>query len=59
MGSIDDELAVVDQHGRIHGTSNLRLADASIMPTVPSANTNLSCIMIGERVSAWLHEEDD
>jgi choline dehydrogenase-like flavoprotein len=48
MGSIDDELAVVDQHGRIHGTSNLRLADASIMPTVPSANTNLSCIMIGE-----------
>jgi choline dehydrogenase-like flavoprotein len=59
MGAVNDELAVVDQHGRVHGTSHLRVADASIMPTVPSANTNLPCIMIGERVAAWLCQESN
>ena len=33
------------------------VADASIMPNIPRANTNLTCIMIGERVADWLREE--
>ncbi len=59
MGPDHDERAVVDQHGRVHGLSHLRVADASVMPTIPSANTNFPCIMIGERVAAWMRQESD
>jgi choline dehydrogenase len=59
MGPPNDLGAVVDQHGKVHGTSGLRVADASIMPTIPRANTNLTCIMIGERVARWMREQDD
>jgi len=44
-------MAVVDQQLRVHGVQGLRVADASIMPTVLSGNINAGCIMIGERVS--------
>lgn len=44
-----DEMAVVDNKLRVHGVSGLRVADASIMPTVLSGNTNAGCIMIGEK----------
>jgi len=44
----------VDSRGRVHGVASLYVADASIMPTVPSANTNLTCIMMGERFGAWM-----
>ena len=54
MGPASDPLAVVDQYGRAHGVDGLVVADASIMPTVPRANTNLTTIMIGERVGEWL-----
>jgi choline dehydrogenase len=50
MGPPSDNFAVVDQHLKVHGISNLRIADASIMPTVPHANTNLTTIMIAERL---------
>ena len=43
--------AVVDPKLRVHGVEGLRVADASIMPTVPGANTNAACIMIGEKAS--------
>jgi choline dehydrogenase len=43
----------VDQYGRVHGVEGLVVADASIMPTVPRANTNLTSIMIGEMVGEW------
>jgi choline dehydrogenase-like flavoprotein len=59
MGPAHDPGAVVDQHGRVHGISRLRVADASVMPTIPSANTNFPCIMIGERVAAWMAQEND
>jgi choline dehydrogenase-like flavoprotein len=36
---------------------NLRVADASIMPNIPRANINLSCIMIGEHVASWMQDE--
>ncbi len=47
MGS--DAEAVVDPHLRVNGVSGLRVIDASVMPTVVSANTNAAAIMIGER----------
>ena len=47
MGS--DAMAVVDQELRVHGIDGLRVADASIMPTLTSGNTNAPCIMIGEK----------
>ena len=49
-----DKMAVVDGELRVHGIENLRIADASVMPTVPSGNTNAGCIMIGERVSDFI-----
>ena len=59
MGSPDDPGAVVDQFGRVHGASCLRVVDASIMPTIPSANTNLPCVMIAERISDQMRRQDD
>ncbi len=47
MGS--DTMAVVDAELRVHGIAGLRVADASIMPTLTSGNTNAPSIMIGEK----------
>ena len=47
----NDPLAVVDGELRVHGIEGLRVADASIMPTVVSGNTNAATIMIGEKVA--------
>ena len=49
-------MAVVDQHLRVHGMENLWIGDASIMPTVAHANTNLTCMMIGERAADFIKE---
>jgi len=57
MGPASDPSAVVDQFGRCHGVDQLVVADASIMPTVPRANINLSTIMIGEKIGEWLRTE--
>ncbi len=54
MGPAGDPEAVVDQFGRCHALDGLVVADASIMPSVPRANTNLTSIMIGEMVGEWL-----
>ena len=57
MGPADDAMAVIDQHCRLRAVQNLRVVDASVMPTIPRANINLTCIMIGEHVSDWMRDE--
>jgi choline dehydrogenase len=57
MGPPEDDLAVVDQYGRVRGVDGLRVVDASVMPRIPRANTNLTCIMLGERLADWLRAE--
>jgi choline dehydrogenase len=54
MGPASDPFAVVDQHLRVHGMDNLWVGDASIMPTVAHANTNLTSMMIGERAADFI-----
>ena len=49
MGPANDPLAVVDPELRVHGLSGLRVIDASIMPTMLSANLNAGALMIGEK----------
>ena len=40
----------VDNNLKVHGIEGLRIADASIFPTIPSGNTNAACIMVGEKL---------
>lgn len=54
MGLSSDPTSVVDESGRVHGISNLFVADASIMPQIPRVNTNLTCFLIGLRVANML-----
>jgi choline dehydrogenase len=51
-----DPMAVVDAELRVHGIDGLRVADASIMPTVVSGNTNAAAIMIGERAADMVRQ---
>ena len=50
----NDELAVVDDQLRVHGISGLRIADASIMPTIIGGNTNAPCQVIGEKAAEMI-----
>jgi choline dehydrogenase len=52
MGTADDRDAVVDVGGRVHGIESLLVADCSIMPVIPRANTNVPAVVIGERIAA-------
>jgi len=54
MGAATDRMAVVDPQCRVIGVDGLRVADASIMPAVPRANTNLTVIMVAEKLSDQL-----
>ena len=54
MGPESNPDAVVDARGKVYGVDNLYVADASIMPIVPRANTNLPALMVAERVVAGL-----
>jgi 5-(hydroxymethyl)furfural/furfural oxidase len=54
MGAQNDAGAVTDSSARVLGVGGLRICDASIMPFVPCANTNIPTIMIGEKVAATI-----
>jgi choline dehydrogenase len=56
MGPASDPMAVVDQHGKVHGLQNLRVVDASIMPNCIRANTNVTTMMIGERIADFIRQ---
>jgi len=56
MGPASDPMAVVDQYGKVYGVQNLRVVDASIMPHCIRANTNLTSMMIGERVADLIRQ---
>ncbi|SAK68811.1 sorbose dehydrogenase [Caballeronia catudaia] len=54
MGSSNDPHAVTDSHGAVYGVDGLYVCDASLMPSIPCANTNVPTIMIAERVADGL-----
>jgi choline dehydrogenase len=58
MGSAADDRSVVDSHGRVHGVDRLRVVDASIMPTSVRCNTNITCVMLAERIASWMTDGD-
>jgi choline dehydrogenase len=56
MGADGARDAATDGRGRVRGVDGLVVADASLMPTIPSSHLNLTVIMMGERFGAWLRE---
>jgi choline dehydrogenase len=54
MGADADPTAVVDAWGKVRGVEALRVVDASILPEIPSVPTNVTTIMLAERIAAAL-----
>ena len=59
MGPEYDPEAVVDNRLRVYGVRGLRVADASVIPGHISGNTNLACIMVGEKTAHIIKEDYD
>ncbi len=57
MGTAQDQQAVVDSRGQVHGVANLYVADAAAMPVIPRANTNLPTAVVAERIAEWLQNQ--
>jgi len=54
MGRPEDDRAVVDPRGRVYGVQGLRIADASVMPSIVSANIHIPVLMIGEKIAEMI-----
>jgi len=59
MGPESDPEAVVDQRGRVRGVSNLRVADISICPTIPTVGPAYAGVVIGERMADFIREDQE
>ncbi|WP_298370050.1 GMC family oxidoreductase N-terminal domain-containing protein [uncultured Bradyrhizobium sp.] len=57
MGTANDPMAVVDERLRFYGLNGLRIADASVMPTITSGNTNTPTAMIAEKAAAMILQD--
>jgi choline dehydrogenase len=57
MGRAGEPGAVVDPRLRVQGLAGLRIADASVMPTITSGNTNSPTLMVAERAAAWMLQD--
>lgn len=57
MGAAEEPGTVVNARCRVVGVANLHVADASVMPTIPRANTNLPTAMVAERAVGWLQQD--
>ena len=58
MGAENDPLAVTSQAGKVYSVEGLRVCDASIMSSIPCANTNLLTIMIAERIADFIQRAE-
>ena len=58
MGRRDDPEAVTTSDGRVIGVDNLRVCDASLMPSIPCANTNVPTIMMAERMADLIRQDN-
>ncbi len=54
MGPADDPMAVADERGRVHGLANVLIADASLMPVIPRANTHVTTVAVADRLAELL-----
>lgn len=57
MGAVGDPMSVCDGAGRVRGVEALRVCDASLMPTIPRANTNIPTVMMAERVADLIRQD--
>lgn len=57
MGAADDPMSVCDGAGRVRGVDGLSVCDASLMPTIPRANTNIPTVMIAERIADLIRQQ--